>query len=63
VGVYNQGWSTSNGNVDQLKARLIPKDYTRIIELDYGDTFSPIAKILSMQLFMSMVVIRHWPLH
>nr|XP_016457930.1 PREDICTED: uncharacterized protein LOC107781705 [Nicotiana tabacum] len=48
-----------NGKVDQLKARLVAKGYTQILGLDYSDTFSPMTKIASVRLFLSMVVVRH----
>jgi hypothetical protein len=31
--------------------------------LDYGDTFSPVAKMASVHFFLSMAAIRHWPLY
>ena len=49
--------------VDRLKARLVVKGYTQIFGLDYSDTFAPVAKIAFVRLFISMDVIRHWPLH
>ena len=52
-----------NGQVDQLKARLVAKGYTQVYDLDYCDTFSPVAKITTIRLFFAMVAIRHWPLH
>ncbi|XP_020225515.1 uncharacterized protein LOC109807409 [Cajanus cajan] len=52
-----------DSTVDQLKARLVAKGYTQIYGLDYGDTFSPIAKIPIVCLFLTMATIRHWPLH
>jgi len=52
-----------DGWVDRFKARLVAKGYTQIFSLDYGDTFSHVAKISSIQLFLSIAVIRHWPLH
>lgn len=53
----------TNGKVDQLKARLVAKDYTQIYGLDYNDTFSLVTKFTTIQLFLTMVAIRHWPLY
>ena len=52
-----------NGEVDRLKARIVAKGYTQIYDLDYGDTFSPVAKITIVRLFLAMAAMRHWPLH
>ena len=49
--------------VDRLKARLVVKGYTQIFGLDYSDTFAPVAKITFVHLFLSMDVVRHWPLY
>ena len=49
--------------VDRLKARLVVKGYTQIYGCDYGDTFSLVAKIASVHLFLSMAAMCHWPLY
>ncbi|RDY13723.1 hypothetical protein CR513_01318, partial [Mucuna pruriens] len=52
-----------NGIVDCLKARLVAKGYIQVYGLDYGDNFSPVAKITTICLLLAMVTIRYWPLH
>ena len=67
--VYTQGRLISIpiffilNNIDRLKARLVAKGYTQIFGLDYGDTFSPVAKMASVCLFIAMVALQQWPLY
>ena len=42
---------------------MVAKGYTQIYGCDYGDTFSPVAKIAFVSLFLSMAAICHWPLY
>ena len=52
-----------SGKVDGLKACLLAKGYIQILGLDYNNTFSPVAKVTSVSLFISMAAICSWSLH
>lgn len=54
-----------NGHIDRLKAGLVTKGYTQIYGLDYGDTFSLVAKIASvcLSLTATQTAKQHWPLY
>ena len=61
LGLYNEGRTGPDGKIDRLKARLVAKGYTQQYDSDYYDTFSPVAKIASVRLFLSMAAMRSWP--
>ena len=55
--VYTIKIGTDDG-VDRLKARLVAKGYTQIYGSNYYDTFSPVAKMASICLFLFMAAMR-----
>lgn len=42
---------------------VLVKGYTQIYGLDNSDTFSPVAKITSIRLFLYIAAMRWWPLY
>ena len=52
-----------DGSVARLKARLVAKGYAQTYGVDYSDTFSPVAKMTSVQLFISLAATHNWDLH
>ena len=52
-----------DGQVGRLKAHLVTKGYTQVYGSDYGDTFSPVAKIASVRLLLSMATMHSWPFY
>ena len=42
------------GKVEKYKARLVAKGYSQVPGIDFGDIFSPVAKIASIRLLLSV---------
>lgn len=52
----------SNGEVERFKARLVAKGYNQKEGLDFHDTFSPVATMVSARTAMSLASSNHWPM-
>nr|GEV40391.1 copia protein [Tanacetum cinerariifolium] len=52
-----------DGSIGRLKARLVAEGYAQTYGIDYSETFSSVAKIYSIRLFISFAATYDWALH
>ncbi|XP_031256644.1 uncharacterized protein LOC116114642 [Pistacia vera] len=52
-----------DGSVAKLKACFVAKGYAQTYGMDYSDTFSPVAKLTSVRLFIFVAATHSWPLY
>ena len=51
-----------DGSINPYKAWLVAKEYTQKYEIDYEDTFAPVAKINTIWVFILLAANLDWPL-
>ncbi|RDX85863.1 hypothetical protein CR513_32881, partial [Mucuna pruriens] len=52
-----------DGSIDRYKAQLIVLGNKQEYELDYDETFAPIAKMTTVHTLLALVASQSWPLH
>jgi hypothetical protein len=53
----------SDGSVERHKARLVSKGFSQVEGIDYNETFSPVAKMNSIHLVLSLAASHKWEVH
>ena len=53
----------SDGTLNRCKARLVAKGYSQTYGIDYDETFSPVAKMASIRVVISLASSLNWTLH
>lgn len=53
----------ADGTIDRYRSRLVAKGYSQTPGVDYGETFSPVAKLNSVKVLISIAATFSWELH
>lgn len=52
-----------NGDIERFKARLVVLGNKQIEGIDFIETFTPVAKMVTVRVFLSISAIKGWELH
>ena len=52
----------SDGTIDRYKARLVAKRYAQTCEIDYQETFAPVAKMNVVRVILFLAINLDWSL-
>ena len=52
----------SDGTIEKYKSRLFAKGYAQTYEIDYQETFAPVAKMNTIRVILSLAINLDWSL-
>jgi hypothetical protein len=55
--------SATDGHINRYKARLVAKGFQQVHGIDYDETFTPVAKMDSIRLSLSIAEAKGWEVH
>lgn len=53
----------ADGSVERYKAHLVAKEYNQIEGINYTESSSPVAKAVTVRLFLTLAAANGWALH